>query len=51
MENNKIYTPYEEYTTSSLYNKYLATPEWENKATLIKRRDGNKCLLCGNTEN
>ena len=51
MENNKIYTPYEEYTTSSQYNKYLATPEWENKATLIKRRDGNKCLLCGNTEN
>lgn len=51
MENNKIYTPYEEYTTSSQYNKYLATPEWQNKATLIKRRDGNKCLLCGNTEN
>ena len=51
MENNKIYTPYEEYTTSSQYNKYLATSEWQNKATLIKRRDGNKCLLCGNTEN
>lgn len=51
MENNKIYTPYEEYTTSSQYNKYLATPEWQKKATLIKRRDGNKCLLCGNTEN
>lgn len=50
MENNKIYTPYEEYTISSQYNKYLATPEWQNKATQIKRRDGNKCLLCGNTE-
>ena len=51
MENNKIYTPYEEYTTSFQYNKYLSTPEWQNKATLIKRLDGNKCLLCGNTEN
>lgn len=45
------YTPYEKYATSSQYNQYLAAPEWQNKATLIKRRDGNKCLLCGNKEN
>lgn len=51
MENDKIYTPYEKYTKSSQYNQYLAAPEWQNKATLIKRRDGDKCLLCGNTEN
>lgn len=51
MDEENIYTPYEEYFISTQYNQYLASPEWRNKTVQIKNRDGNKCLLCGETEN
>jgi len=49
MKIDDINIQYKEYFSDTQYNQYLATPKWQKKAMLIKNRDGNKCLLCGET--
>ena len=33
------------------YNEFLKTEEWKQVAEMVKDRDGNKCVICGSTEN
>lgn len=33
------------------YNEFLKTDEWKQIAQMVKERDGNKCVICGSTEN
>ena len=33
------------------YEEFLNTGEWKQVAEMVKDRDGNKCVICGSTEN
>lgn len=33
------------------YEEFLNTEEWKQVAEMVKDRDGNKCVICGSTEN
>ena len=33
------------------YKEFLKTEEWKQIAQMVKERDGNKCVICGSTEN
>lgn len=33
------------------YDEFLNTEEWRQVAAMVKDRDGNKCVICGSTEN
>ena len=33
------------------YNEFLKTDEWKQIAQMVKERDGQKCVICGSTEN
>ena len=33
------------------YKEFLKTEEWKKIAQMVKERDGNKCVICGSTEN
>ena len=33
------------------YNEFLKSDEWKQVAEMVKDRDGNKCVICGSTEN
>lgn len=33
------------------YNEFLKSDEWKQVAKMVKDRDGNKCVICGSTEN
>lgn len=38
-------------TRKKSYDKDLERKEWKTKCSQIRNRDGNKCALCGSTEN
>ena len=33
------------------YKEFLKTDEWKHIAQMVKERDGQKCVICGSTEN
>ena len=33
------------------YKEFLKTEEWKQISQMVKERDGNKCVICGSTEN
>ena len=33
------------------YKEFLKTEEWKQIAQMVKERDGQKCVICGSTEN
>ena len=33
------------------YKEFLKTEEWKHIAQMVKERDGQKCVICGSTEN
>ena len=33
------------------YEEFLNTEEWKQVAEMVKDRDGNRCVICGSTEN
>lgn len=33
------------------YKKYLQSPEWKGTAEKVRKRDGNRCVVCNKTKN